>query len=127
MFVYTYIEHYLVQPTPVQFTIEPQDLVFFNGSNISLHCETNCVQLGLTNTSCAVGILYNGHSLHYIEPFTSTLTNEAVIGRRTLTIHNANSTAIGTYQCYTYSLRFGWIPLTDRVIGRPINLQIAGI
>ena len=120
------IELYLIQPTPVQFTIEPQDLVFFNGSDILLHCETNCVQLGLTDTSCSVGFLYNGCSLDYIEPFSSNQSNERVTGRRTLTIHNANSTAIGKYQCFTYSPRFGILPLTDRIIGRPIHLQLAG-
>ena len=122
------IEFYLIQPTPVQFTIEPQDLVFFNGSDISLHCETNCVQLGLTNTSCSVGFLFNGCSLDYIDPqpFTSAQSNDRVTGRRTLTIHNPNSTAIGKYQCFTYSPRFGRFPLTDRIIGRPIHLQLAG-
>ena len=120
-------EHYLVQPSPVQFTIVTQDLVFFPVSDISLHCETNCVQLGLVSTSCSVGFLYNGCSLDYIEPFTSNQSNERVTGRRTLTIHNANSTAIGKYQCFTYSLRFGHYPLTDRIIGRPIHLRVAGI
>ena len=121
------IEVYLVQPSPVQFTIEPQDLVFFPGSDISLHCETNCVQLGLTNTSCAVGFLYNGCNLDYTEPFNNTQSHFRVTGRRTLTIYNANSTAVGQYQCFTYYASFGRFPLTDRIIGRPIHLQIAGI
>ena len=47
-------------------------------------------------------------------------------GSRTLTIHNASGTAVGQYQCFTYSLKFGRLPLTDRIIGRPIYLQIAG-
>ena len=123
-----HIELYLVQPSPVQFTIESQDLVFFNGSDISLHCETNCVQLGLSNISCSVGFLYNGYSLDFTEPFiNSTQSHYRATGIRTLTIHNANSTAVGQYQCYTYSPRFGHLPLTDRIIGRPIHLQVAGM
>ena len=126
-FYVVHIEFYLVQPSPVQFTIESQGLVFFPGSDISLHCETNCVQLGLTNTSCSVGFLHNGCSLDFIIPFiNSTQSYYRVTGRRTLTIYNANSTAIGQYQCFTYSPRFGRLPLTDRIIGRPIHLQIAG-
>ena len=122
-----HIEVYLIQPSPVQFTIESQDLVFFNGSDISLHCETNCVQLGLTNTSCSIGFLHNGCSLDFSESFiNSTQSDYRATGRRTLTIHNANSTAIGQYQCFTHSPRFGHFPLTDRIIGRPIHLQIAG-
>ena len=124
------IELYLIQPSPVQFTFEPQDLVFFNGSDITLHCETNCVQLGLTNKSCAVGFLHNGCDLDYddCEPsFDMHQTNDIVIGRRTLTILNANSSAIGQYQCFTHSRSFGRPPLTDRIIGRPIDIQIAGI
>ena len=121
------IELYLVQPSPAQFTIEPQDLVFFPGSDISLHCETNCIQLGSTNVSCSIGFLYNGCSLEFIYPFNSTRSSHRVTGQRTLTIHNANSTAVGQYQCFTYSARFGRFPLTDRIIGRPIHLQIAGI
>jgi len=39
---------------------ELQDLVFFNGSDISLHCETNCVQLQL---SCTI---FNLMSLLYL-------------------------------------------------------------
>jgi len=62
LLIIVHIERYLIQPSPVQFTIEPQDLVFFNSSNITLHCETNCVQLGLNNLSCAVGFLHNGDS-----------------------------------------------------------------
>ena len=126
-FIIMHVELYLVQPTPVQFTIEPQDLVFFNGSDITLHCETNCVQLGLTNTSCAVGFLHNGCSLDYFEPFDMYLTSYKVIGRRILTILNANSSAVGQYQCFTYSGISGRLPLTDRIIGRPIHIQIAGI
>ena len=121
-----WIERYLIQPSPVQFTIEPQDLVFFNGSDISLHCETNCVQLGLTNTSCSIGFLYNGQSLDFIEPFSNTRSSQRVAGRRTLIIHNASGTAVGQYQCFTYSPRHGRLPLTDRIIGRSIHLQIAG-
>ena len=120
---------YLIQPNPVQFTIEPQDLVFFNGSDITLHCETNCVQLGLTNTSCAVAFLHNGYNLDYNQPFDVhlDLTNGRVIGRRTLTIQSANRNAIGQYQCFTHSVVSGRLPLADRTIGRPVHLQIAGI
>ena len=121
------IEFYLVQPTPVQFTNQSQDLVFFHGDTISLYCETNCVQLQLSNISCAVGFLYNGLDLEYFEPYEYTVSNERVIGRRTLTIPNANKTANGIYQCFTYSPRFGYLPLTDRVIARPIHVQIAGM
>jgi len=125
-----YTEDYLVQPNPVQFTIEPEDLVFFDGSNISLYCETNCVKLGLTSKDCTVGFLYNGCELDYIdpnnEPFEFISEND-VIGRGTLTILNANSTVSGRYQCYTYSPRFARLPLADKIIGRPIDLQIAGI
>ena len=123
------IEFYLVQPSPVQFTNQSEDLVFFHGDTISLYCETNCVQLQLSNTSCAVGFLYNGLDLDYMyfEPYEYTLSNVRITGRRTLTIHNANSTANGIYQCHTFSPRFGNLPLTDRVIGRPIHLQVAGM
>lgn len=102
-------------------------MVFFHGNTVSLYCETNCVQLQLSNTSCAVGFLYNGLSLDYFEPFKYTLSNEREIGRRILTIHNANSTISGTYQCFTFTPSFGLFPFTDQVIGRPIHLQIAGI
>ena len=115
---FVYLENYLVQPSPVQFTIEPQDLVFFDGSDISLYCETNCVPSEL---SCHVGFLYNGCDLSYI----IALLDGKVNGRHTLTIPNANSTANGIYQCFTYSHRRG--PLTDRVIGRPIHVQVAGM
>ena len=101
--------------------------MFFTGSDISLYCETNCVQLGLTNTPCSVGFLYNGCDLDYFDPFNITLSDERDAGRRTLTIHNANSSAIGRYQCFTYSPKFGRLPLTDRIIGRPVHLQVAGI
>ena len=122
------IESYLIQPSPVQFTFESQDLVFFNGSDIKLHCETNCVQLGLTNISCAVGFLHNGYNLDYYEPsFDVHQTDDRVIGRRILTILNANNSANGQYQCFTYSRSFRRPPLTDRIIGRPIHLQIASI
>ena len=121
------IEFYLVQPSPVQFIDEPQDLVFFHGDIISLYCETNCIQLQLSNTSCAVGFLYNELDLDYFEPYENTLSSEREIGRRILTIHNANNSVSGRYQCFTYSPRFGRFPLTDRVIGRPIHLQMAGI
>ena len=127
LLIIVHIELYLIQPSPVQFTIEPQDLVFFNSSNITLHCETNCVQLGLNNLSCAVGFLHNGDSLDYYEPFDRNLPSDITIGRRTLTILNANSNAIGQYQCFTYSRVAGRLALTDRIIGRPVNLQIAGI
>ena len=121
-----YTDHYLVQPSPVQFTIEPQDLVYFDDDDISLYCETNCVPVGFSNTSCSVGFLHNGCNLDYHEPFDYSLSDEKVIGRRTLTIPNANSTASGVYQCLTYSLRYGNPPLTDRIIGRPIRVQVAG-
>ena len=103
--------------------------MFFSGSDISLYCETNCVQLGLTNTSCSVGFLYNGCDFDfiYIDPFNHTISDERDAGKRTLTIHNANSSAIGRYQCFTYSPKFGRLPLTDRVIGRPVHLRVAGI
>ena len=112
------VELYLVQPSPVQFTIEPQGLVFFDGSDISLYCETNCVPSELF---CHVGFLYNGCDLSYIILLPDGIVN----GRRTLTIPNANSTANGIYQCFTYSDRKG--PLTDRVTGRPIHVQVAGM
>jgi len=118
-----HIEFYLVQPNPVQFMNELQDSVFFNGSDISLYCETNCVQLQL---SCAVGFLYNGLNLDYVEPYEFTLSSERQTGKRILNIHNASGTVAGRYQCFTYSPRFGRFPLTDRVIGKPIHLQIAG-
>lgn len=120
------IEFYLVQPSPVQFIDKPQDLVFFHGDTISLYCETNCVQLQLSNTTCAVGFLYNGLNLDYSEPYENTLSSQREIGRRSLTIHNANTRVSGRYRCFTYSPRFGRLPLTDRVIGRPIYLQMAG-
>ena len=121
------IELYLVQPSPVQFIIEPQDLVFFHGDTISLNCETNCIQLQM-NTTCAVGFLHNGLDLDYYEPpYENTLSSQREIGRRTLTIHSANRAVSGRYQCFTYSPRFGRLPLTDRIIGKPIHLQMAGI
>ena len=120
-------EFYLVQPSPVQFTNQSEDLVFFHGDTISLYCEANCVQLQLSNTSCGVGFLHNGLDLDYYGSYEYTMSNIRITGRRTLTIHNANSTANGIYQCYTFSLRFGYLPLTDRVIGRPIHLQVAGM
>jgi len=126
-----YTENYLVQPNPVHFTFESEDLVFFDGSNISLYCETNCVQLGLTSIDCSVGFLYNGCDLENIgldyAPYEYILYDSKVIGRRTLTILNASSTVNGRYQCYTHSPRFGHIPLTDKIIGRPIHIQIAGM
>ena len=124
-----YIESYLVQPSPVQFTIEPQDLVFFDGSDISLYCETNCVQQGLNNVSCSVGFLHNGCDLGLSDPLPlpHNQSDFRALGRRTLTIPNANSTASGIYQCFTFSPKFGNFPLTDRVIGSPIHLQVAGM
>ena len=120
------VEFYLVQPSPVQFTTEPKDLVFFDGSNISLYCETNCVQQ-FNSISCSVGFLHNGCDLDYIYDLPWVLSDFRVLGRRTLTIHNANSIANGIYQCFTFSLKIEHLPLTDRVIGRPIRLQVAGM
>ena len=126
LFCLFYVVYYLVQPKPVQFTTEPQDLVFFDGSDISLTCETNCVQQ-FDNLSCSVGFIHNGCDLDYIYDLLWVLSDVRVLGRRTLTIHNAISIANGTYRCFTFSPKIGQLPLTDRVIGRPIHLQVAGM
>ena len=102
--------------------------MFFSGSNISLHCETNCVQLRVP--SCTVGFLHNGVDFDYDPDYDDVeyvLSPEKNIGRRSLTIPNANTTNTGIYQCFTFTDQTGFLPLADRIIGRPIHVQVAGI
>ncbi|XP_065912633.1 hemicentin-1-like isoform X3 [Dysidea avara] len=119
--------NYLVQPYPVEFTDQPNDLVFFNGSTISLYCETNCVQLvSLKNTSCAVGFLHDGVHLDYefYIPYDHTLSPSNWIGRRKVTIFNTNDSVVGKYQCITDSSELHSL-FTDIVIGKPVHVQMA--
>ena len=123
-----YVANYLVQPYPVEFTDQPNDLVFFNGSTISLYCETNCVQLvSLKNTSCAVGFLHDGVHLDYefYIPYDHTLSPSNWIGRRKVTIFNTNDSVVGKYQCITDSSELHSL-FTDIVIGKPVHVQMAG-
>ncbi|XP_065912639.1 striated muscle preferentially expressed protein kinase-like isoform X2 [Dysidea avara] len=120
--------NYLVQPYPVEFTDQPNDLVFFNGSTISLYCETNCVQLvSLKNTSCVVGFLHDGVHLDYEFyniPYDHTLSPSNWIGRRKITIFNANDNVIGKYQCITSTSERHSL-FTDIVVGKPVHVQMA--
>ena len=114
---------YIVQPYPVEFTEQPNDLVFFSGSNISLHCETNCAQL---ESTCAVAFMHNGSHLDYdYVPYDHDLSPAYQIGRRTLHIFNADESVVGRYQCVAEG--YDVAVFTDKVVGRPVHLQMAGI
>jgi len=114
----------------VEFTKDLNDVVFFNGSTVSLYCETNCAEkVSLRKTSCVVGFLHNGLHLDYEFydiPFYFTLSTYYWIGRRNLTIFNASDSAVGKYQCITDTTEVFSL-FTDKVIGKQVHVQMAGI
>ena len=119
-----------MQPYPVEFIVQPNDMVFFSGSTISMYCETNCVQLQLlANKSCHVGFLYEGLHLDYdyfdlpYEDYHLSPLNW--IGRRKLTISNTDKNVAGKYQCITNTSEL-YSVFTDIVIGKPVQVQMAG-
>ena len=125
------VDNYLVQPHPVEFTEQPDDLVYFSGSDISLYCETNCVPelVSLKNSSCAVTFEHNGLNLDYDHDnisYNFTLSSHYWTGRRTLSIFNANESVAGWYHCITGTLEV-YSLFTDIVDGRPVHLQMAGM
>ena len=108
--------NYNVHSKPVYFLNELEDVVYFRGSTIELHCYASCEQGCISRNK----IYHNGSpELGFHESYD----NNTML---TIKINNASVEDSGFYQCLRPVWPWTKRPYIAQIAGRKIHVQITG-